>query len=64
MVFNWSTNTKYIPAAGSANINDSKSLKRKPEINLVIEKALVIKKQKVIKSAAKKNNSAKIILDA
>ena len=61
---NKSTNTKYISAAGIANINDSKSLKQKAEIDLVIEEALVIKKQKIIKSAAKKDDSAKIILDS
>ena len=62
---NKSTNTKYIPAAGTANINNSKSLKRKAKIDLVIEEALVIKKQKnIIKSAAEKDDSVKTILDS
>jgi hypothetical protein len=43
---NKNTNTKYVLAAGTTNIDKSKSLKRKAEVDLVLGEAPVIKKKK------------------
>ena len=54
-----------MPAAGTANIDNSKSLEQKAKVDLVLEEALVTKKQKIIiKSAAQKNDSVSMILDS
>ena len=52
-------------AAGTAIIDNSKSLKRKAKVDLVLEKAPVTKKQKiVIESAAQKDDPVEIILES
>ena len=61
---NKNKNTKYVLAAGTVNIDTSKSLKRKVKVDLVLEEALVTKKKKIgIESAAKKIDPVGIILD-
>ena len=58
-------NTKYIPAAGAANIDNSNSLKQKAKVDLALEEALATKKQKiVIESTAQKHNPVGKILDS
>ena len=54
-------NTKYVLAAGTVNINNSKSLKRKAEDDLGMEEALITKKKIVfIESAAQDDNPVRI----
>jgi len=47
MVFNNYTDTKYVLAAGTTNIDNSKSLKQKTKVDLVLEEALISKKKEV-----------------
>ena len=61
---NKNTNTKYVLAAGTTNIDNSKPLKQKTKTDLVSEEALITKKKKIaIKSATQNDNSVRITLD-
>jgi hypothetical protein len=61
---NNNTNTKYVPAAGTASIDNSKLLKRKDKVDLELEEAIVKKQKIVIESAAQKVNPVRIILSS
>ena len=60
---NKGANTEYVSAAGTVNI--SSSLKRKAEVDLVLEDAIVAKRQKMgLESAAQRDDPVGLIWDS